>query len=96
MREDSPEPFHIEADGTVSGGATDSGLRQRAVAGTGGSATTLPQHVRRIGRTIVRSDPNFADAPTGGSEAGISMDDPRSTTIRIQEPSGRPSSLHPE
>jgi hypothetical protein len=96
MREDSPEPFHIEEDETDSGGTIESGLRQRTVPGAGGSATTLPRHVRRIGRAIVRSDPDSADAPTGGSEAGISIDDLRSTTIRIQEPTGRHSNLRPE
>ncbi|KAF2640801.1 hypothetical protein P280DRAFT_498631 [Massarina eburnea CBS 473.64] len=49
-RDDSPEPFHVAniEDETEDDGR---GLRRRP--GAGGLVDTLPQHVRRIGRTVI-------------------------------------------
>ncbi|KAF1961053.1 hypothetical protein CC80DRAFT_436568 [Byssothecium circinans] len=54
-REDSPEPFHV-LEHAGEDPETDGGLRRRP--GTSGLTNTLPQHVRRIGRSAIRSRPN--------------------------------------
>jgi hypothetical protein len=88
-REDSPEPFHVQDDTTDAGQVGEQGLRQRAGASLGNSATALPPNVHRIGRTIIQSDPSSASSRAESAEAGIPMNSLPTTTLRFQEPSGK-------
>ncbi|KAF2688749.1 hypothetical protein K458DRAFT_292502 [Lentithecium fluviatile CBS 122367] len=94
-REDSPEPFHVEMDPDTAQ-APEPRLRLRPGANsTSASATTLPQQVHRIGRTAIRSDSSSTSEQPENSDVSAPINLP-TTTLRFQEPSGKPSSLRRE
>jgi hypothetical protein len=62
-REDSPEPFHVQENTEEAEDEADRGLRRRPA--TSGLVDTLPQHVRRIGRTIINTSRDSSRARTG-------------------------------
>lgn len=85
QREDSPEPFHVrehEQDATED---IDEGLRRRAGANSSTASDLLPR-VRRIGRSVIRSNPPSQPHSRAPSQGPIPLSGvPTSPTSTVQE-----------
>lgn len=83
-REDSPEPFHIRDsnDPASEEGDTDGGLRRRP--GAAHSSSSLPQHVRAIGRSIIPQSQSRSRTPPPNQTGHKSVSTPSLGTTAEQ------------
>ena len=85
QREDSPEPFHIRENAEDATEDIDEGLRRRVGANSSTASDLLPR-VRRIGRSVIRSNPPSQPHSRAPSQGPIALSGvPASPTSVVQE-----------